>query len=339
MDKLRVGILGATGVVGQVFLKILKDHPWFEVESLYASEKSSGKKVSSGNERGKELVVKEATVDSILRDKLDIIFSAVSDDKAGFIELSLAKKGGKVFSNASANRLDPEVPLVVPEINMDHLEILDQKAGYIVTNGNCSTIGTALGMAPLLQFKPRDIVVTSLQSVSGAGYPGVSSMDILGNVIPFIGGEEYKIVNESKKIFGIPQDGKIVSSNMDLTATATRVPVMVGHMISVSIVPGNAVSEEEFKKAYFQYGNGKITGKFPSLPRRSICLMDEEDRPQPILEMNSPDYRNDMEVFVGRLRSSGHRLSAIFLINNLVRGAAGASILNAEIMAKMEGMI
>lgn len=339
MDKLSVGVLGCTGLVGETFLKLLENHPWFRVDGIYASKNSAGLLMKAGSIETNELTVKDSTVENIVNAKHDIVFSAISDLNAGPIELELSKHGQWVFTNASANRLNAAIPLVVPEINSDHLNVINEDDGFIVANGNCSTIGLSLGIDPIYDLMPQHLTVTTLQSISGAGYPGIPSMDILGNVIPFINGEEGKLEKETKKIFGKISNGKMHESSLNISATATRVPVKIGHIISATVEVREDVDEKLVLNKIKNYGNGSLKGHFPTLPKESIMFVPGNDRPQPLLDSNSDDVLKEMQVKVGRIRVSGKYISLIILVNNLVRGAAGASILNAEIVSKMRGAI
>ncbi len=339
MDKLSVGVLGCTGLVGETFLKLLENHPWFRVDGIYASKNSAGLLMKAGSIETNELTVKDSTVKNIVNAKHDIVFSAISDLNAGPIELELSKHGQWVFTNASANRLNEAIPLVVPEINSDHLNMINEDDGFIVANGNCSTIGLSLGIDPIFDLMPQHLTVTTLQSISGAGYPGIPSMDILGNVIPFINGEEGKLEKETKKIFGKISNGKMHESSLNISATATRVPVKIGHIISATVEVREDVDEKLVLNKIKNYGNGSLKGQFPTLPKESIMFVPGNDRPQPLLDSNSDDVLKEMQVKVGRIRVSGKYISLIILVNNLVRGAAGASILNAEIVSKMRGAI
>lgn len=339
MDKLSVGVLGCTGLVGETFLKLLENHPWFRVDGIYASKNSAGLLMKAGSIETNELTVKDSTVKNIVNAKHDIVFSAISDLNAGPIELELSKHGQWVFTNASANRLNEAIPLVVPEINSDHLNMINEDDGFIVANGNCSTIGLSLGIDPIYDLMPQHLTVTTLQSISGAGYPGIPSMDILGNVIPFINGEEGKLEKETKKIFGKISNGKMHESSLNISATATRVPVKIGHIISATVEVREDVDEKLVLNKIKNYGNGSLKGQFPTLPKESIMFVPGNDRPQPLLDSNSDDVLKEMQVKVGRIRVSGKYISLIILVNNLVRGAAGASILNAEIVSKMRGAI
>lgn len=339
MDKLSVGVLGCTGIVGETFIRLLENHPWFKVDGAYASKNSAGIGINTGLQKDAHMVVKESSTENVIGGRHDIIFSAVSDMNAGPIELKLSEAGQRVLTNASANRLNPDVPIVVPEINYGHLDLIKGKSGYIVANGNCSTIGLALGIGPIFSLNPVHLSLTTLQSISGAGYPGVPAIDIIGNVIPFIKGEEKKLELETKKIFGTAKNGVIAESPLNINATTTRVPVRNGHLISVEVEFSDEMEESLILSKFKEYRNGFLKGKFPSLPSESVVLMTENDRPQPLLDLIPNGYQEEMQVKVGRVRVSGKYVSMVILVDNLVRGAAGASILNAEIIARQEGII
>ncbi len=331
MDRIKVGLLGGTGLVGQVFARMLADHPFFELSSVYASDRSAGSGYSSFisddlRDLYGHIVVEKADTSTILAGKNEVIFSAVSDHAAGKVEKDLRDHGVKVFTNASANRMDPSVPLVVPEINASSLEALNPEEGFIVANGNCSTIGLSLGIAPLSAFGIRKVEVTTMQAVSGAGYPGTPSLDILSNIVPFIQSEEEKISRESVKIFGNPQ--------MEVNATCTRVPIRDGHLESVTVTLDEKVDESDVFKAYRGFRNGVIRGSYPTLPHNSVIVRTEQDRPQPLMDVmaGTPERARGMAVTVGRIRQKGSAISMVILVHNLIRGASGSALLNAEVM-------
>ncbi len=336
MDKLSVAILGSTGVVGKKFIDILKNHPWFKIDGLYASGSSNGKKITVDSVE-KEVHLSDPEL--ISRENFDLIFSAVSDEHSTILEKELRKRNQRVFTNASGNRMEKDVPLVVPELNYEKLMDIQHKKGYIVANGNCSTIGAILGSYPSFDYWENDMVITTLQAVSGAGYPGIPSLDIIGNVIPYIPKEEEKIRKETLKILEFKERENFNPGKFEISSTTTRVPVHSGHMISLSVRVKENVKEPEILQSFEEFKNGNILGNYPSLPEKSVELLKEIDRPQPALDCNFWDYKKEMAVRVGRVRLDKRRLSMIILVNNLVRGAAGASILNAEIVLKMEGLI
>ncbi len=339
MDKLRVGVIGATGVVGQKFAQLLSGHPYMEIASVYASDRSSGHSYSEFltfneelSEQYMDLKVKGSDPDTIMGDRNDLLFSAVSDANAGKLEKQLASRGSIILTNASANRLDSTVPLVVPEVNPHHLESLDPSHGIIVANGNCSTIGMVLGLAPVIDMGIKEVYVTTLQAVSGAGYPGVPSLDILSNAVPFIKSEEEKIVLETGKIFGsFPPSGR---SEFKIHPTCIRVPVREGHLESITAVLSEDADIQQLQERFRNYGNGNLKANLPTLPDKSVILADGEDRPQPLLDFmaGSPKRAQGMAVTVGRIRVSGTRVSFVLLVNNLIRGAAGSALLNAEVL-------
>ncbi|MEM0157368.1 MAG: aspartate-semialdehyde dehydrogenase [Thermoplasmataceae archaeon] len=347
MDKLRVGVIGATGVVGQKFAQLLSAHPYMEIASVYASDRSSGHPYSEFltfsedlAEQYGNLEVKGSEPDTIIRDRNDILFSAVSDANAGKLEKQLAEHGSIIMTNASANRLDNTVPLVVPEVNPHHLESVNTSHGLIVANGNCSTIGMALGLAPIFDMGIGDVYVTTLQAVSGAGYPGVPSLDILSNAVPFIKSEEEKMVLETGKIFGSFSHSGRSESELKIHPTCIRVPVREGHLESITAVMSEDADIHQLQERFRNYGNGNLKAKLPTLPDKSVILMNGEDRPQPLLDImaGSPERAEGMAVTVGRLRVSGSKVSFVLLVNNLIRGAAGSALLNAELLHE-SGMI
>ncbi|MBC8181387.1 aspartate-semialdehyde dehydrogenase [candidate division KSB1 bacterium] len=347
MEKIKVGILGATGTVGQRFVQLLENHPWFQISELAASESSAGNryedicnwKLSTPiPENIKKLTVKTCTPDLDCK----IVFSGLDAKVAGEIEIDFAKAGYPVISNARNYRMEQDVPLLIPEVNPDHLQLINkQKAnrnfssGFIVTNPNCSTIPLVMALAPLnKKFVVEKVLVTTLQAISGAGYPGLPSLDILDNVIPFIGGEEEKIETETKKITGDFIEGKVSPAQFDLSAQVNRVPVLDGHLMSVSIKLKNDFEIEEVKELLKNFTAIPQERELPSAPKNPIILMDENDRPQPRLDR---DAGNGMSIVVGRIRSCpvlDVKFSA--LGHNTIRGAAGAAILNAELL-KVEG--
>ncbi len=347
VDKLRVGIIGATGVVGQKFAQLLSNHPFMEIVSVYASDRSSGQSYSGFlnfdeelAERYEGLTVKRSDPNTILGDRNDLLFSAVSDANAGKLEKQLAQKGSIILTNASANRLDSEVPLVIPEVNPHHLESLNSSRGMIVANGNCSTIGMVLGLAPIADLGIQEIYVTTMQAVSGAGYPGVPSLDILSNIVPFIRSEEEKMVSETRKIFGRFPSPEGSQSNLKIHPTCVRVPVRDGHLESITAVMSDDVDTGLLQERFRNFGNGNLKARLPTLPEKSVILSNGDDRPQPLLDVmaGTPERTRGMSVTVGRLRASGSRISFVALVNNLIRGAAGSALLNAEFLHE-SGMI
>ncbi len=338
---MKVGIVGATGMVGRKFLQLLKDHPYFEISDLMASKKSAGKRYSKAcenlnidlPERIKEMKVK--TVEDELNS--DLIFSALPSSAAKDIEQNLVKKGNIVASNASCHRMDEDVPLVVPEVNPDHLDLVNhqkeekESQGFIVTNPNCTTIQLVLALEPLREdFGLGSVNIVSMQALSGAGYPGVPSLDMVDNVLPYIDGEEDKVENEPRKIFGELKDKRILKPDITISASCSRVGVSEGHLESVSVKLGKDSSIEELKKSMRNFQGVPQKLDLPTAPENPIIVMEESNRPQPKLDRNKED---SMAVVVGRLREDSI-LDYKFTVlgHNTIRGAAGASVLNAELL-------
>ncbi len=346
-SKIEVGILGATGVVGQHFLQSLQAHPWFEVAWLGASDRSAGKKYCDATTWRLDGEMAESAAKMTVRDcKPDrapqLMFSALDASVAGEIEAAFAKAGHIIVSNARNHRMDADVPLLVPEINPGHLQLLaTQKQnrkwrGCVVTNPNCSAVVLTMALAPLKPFGITRAVVTTLQAISGAGYPGVPAMDIQGNVIPFIGGEEEKIERETQKILGEFAGGAVSPAPLKISAHCNRVPVLDGHTVTVSVGLSSKPSEEELVAAFRNFRGVPQQRKLPSAPANPIIFMTDPDRPQP---RRDAGRERGMAVFVGRLRPC-HVLDYKFVAlgHNTIRGAAGAAVLNAELM-KSEGLL
>lgn len=346
MDRqVEVGILGATGVVGQQFVSRLARHPWFKVTWLAASERSEGRQYRDAAPWRLAAPMPDAaaamTVDACVPGRgPKVVFSALDASVAGEVEAAFAAAGHIVISNARNYRMDPLVPLLIPEINADHLHLLpEQRAvkhwpGAIVTNPNCSTVVLALALAPLRIFDIKTVVVSTMQAVSGAGYPGVASLDILGNVVPYIGGEEDKLETETQKILGA--DGGRSPLEAVVSAHTNRVPVIDGHTMTVSVQLESRPSVDEVIAAMRQFSGRPQELKLPTAPAQPVIVKDEPNRPQPRMDA---DLGDGMTVSVGRVRPCPvftHKFVA--LGHNTVRGAAGAAILNAELMAA-EGLL
>ena len=349
MEKTKVGILGATGMVGQRFIQLLEDHPWFEISELAASERSAGKPYEeSVDGRWKLETPIPAKVASIVvkecKPGLDckMVFSALDASIAGQIEEDFAKAGYAVSTNSRNHRMDDDVPLLIPEVNAEHTAIIEQQKkkyngkGYIVTNPNCSTIGLVLAVAPLhKKFGIKKLMVTTLQALSGAGFPGVPSLDILDNVIPFIGGEEGKMESESLKLLGTLKGGKFVYADIKISASCNRVSVKDGHLECVSIAMDKKPSIDEIILTLKEFNPLKELN-LPFSPPQPIIVKEEENRPQPKYDR---DLGKGMSSIVGRIRECPV-LDYKFLIlsHNTIRGAAGAAILNAEYL-KVKGLL
>ena len=338
--KIDVGVLGATGMVGQQFISRLANHPWFNLKWLAASERSEGKPYSQAAAwrlaSPMPEVCRATTVDGCVPGRGPrVVFSALDAAAADTLEAEFAKAGHIVLSNARSFRMDPLVPLLIPEINADHLAVLDEQkkvkgwSGAIVTNPNCATVVLAMALAPLRQFGITRVVATTMQAVSGAGYPGVPSLDILGNIVPFIGGgEEEKIETETLKILGSDHGRKPLGAIIG--AQVNRVPVIDGHTVVTSVELSARPSVDQVVAAMKSFRGQPQELKLPTAPDPALLVMSETNRPQPRLDVDRGD---GMTVSVGRIRNCPvltHRFVA--LGHNTVRGAAGASILNAELM-------
>jgi len=337
-----VAVLGATGAVGQAFIRLLVDHPWFELTELAASERSAGKPYGdAAHWLGGELPahVARMTVRACEPDavRAELVFSALDSGAAGPVEQAFAQAGRWVVSNAKNHRMDADVPLVIAEVNPDHLALLDGQrstrgwSGGIVTNGNCSTIALVSAIAPLhRRFGIRRAVVATMQAISGAGYPGVPSLDALGNVIPYIKDEEEKVEEETRKFLGTLSNGAVTPASCVVGAHCNRVPVENGHTICVSLELEQRATPEEARTALRDWRGAEAARGLPSTPERPVVLRDEPDRPQPRRDV---DTGRGMSTVVGRVRDDpvlGLRLVA--MAHNVIRGAAGAAVQNAELL-------
>lgn len=342
-----VGILGATGMVGQQFIACLANHPWFTVEWLGASQRSEGKAYRDAAAWRLPAALDEAIANKVVEQAAPgnapkLVFSGLDSSVAGEIEAAFAAAGHIVVSNSRNYRMGPTVPLLIPEINADHLALLKAQSaatgwtGSIVTNPNCSTVVLAMALAPLRQFGLKSTLVTTMQAISGAGYPGVPSWDILGNVIPFIGGEEDKVETEPRKILGTLKGNAVEYHPVRLSATTTRVPVQNGHTMSVSVGLEQRPTPEAIIDAWNSFRGRPQEMGLPTAPARPVVYRPEQNRPQPIVDVNRD---NGMTVTVGRLRECPlFDYKFVALGHNTIRGAAGAAILNAELMHR-EGIL
>jgi aspartate-semialdehyde dehydrogenase (non-peptidoglycan organisms) len=347
-QKIQVGVLGATGMVGQHFVKFLQGHPWFELTWVGASDRSAGKKYSEATSWRLDgempsdianLTVNECKPGA---NAPKLVFSATDASVATEIERAFASAGHAVVSNSRNHRMDADVPLIVTEINGQHLQVIPRQqkergwSGMIVTNPNCSTIVLTMALAPLKPFGIQRVVVSTMQAISGAGYPGVASMDITANVIPFIGGEEEKMQQETQKILGEYTGGQIQMLDARVSAHCNRVPVVDGHMVAVSVEFARKPALADIRKAFDDYSSVPQQRKLPSAPPRPVIYMEQADRPQPRRDVTR---ENGMAVFVGRLRECPvFDYKFIACGHNTVRGAAGAAVLNAELMHS-EGLL
>ncbi len=347
-NKIKVGVLGATGAVGQKFVALLEDHPWFELTELAASDRSSGKPYKeAANWRQytpipdsvKDLRVKPCEPGLACR----VVFSGLDASVAGEVEENFARAGYIVVSNSKNHRMDEDVPLLVPEINPEHLGLIPIQrerrgwSGALVTNPNCSTVGLVMALAPIDRaFKIRRVIVTTMQSLSGAGYPGPSAVDMLGNVIPFISSEEDKLETEPCKILGSLDRDHIRFNDMAISAHTNRVSVEDGHMECVSVEMEQKPSLEEVARVLAGFRSLPQELKLPMAPERPVIVSAERDRPQPRLDREAG---RGMSAVVGRLRECPvFDIRFVVLSHNTIRGAAGAAILNAEIM-KAQGFL
>ena len=342
--KYKVGILGATGMVGQRFIQLLVDHPQFEVSAVAASDRSQGKAYGEactwrlGGEMPNAVRSLPVQPPSPPLD-CDLVFSSLPGEIARETEGSFAAAGYPVISNSSAFRMDEDVPLLIPEVNHQHLGLLERQKqryerGYIVTNPNCSTIMLALALAPLhAAFGIESTVATTLQALSGAGYPGVASLDVIDNVLPYIGGEEEKIESETTKILGRFSDARIELAPMSVSAQCHRVNVADGHMAAVRVKLARKASLDEVRNSLTSFRSLPQELGLYSAPAEPIVVRDEQDRPQPKLDR---DAGNGMTVTIGRLKpDSVMDFRFVALSHNTIRGAAGAAILNAELLVAL----
>ena len=336
--KIPVAILGATGSVGQRFIELLNDHPWFEISELAASDRSAGKKYADAANWIMQTPLPNKFANMIVKKcepnlEAKIAFSGLDASVAGDIETEFAKNGYYIISNARNHRFDEDVPLMIPEVNPDHLDILKTQnyEGGIVTNPNCSTIGMVLALKPLHDaFGLEDVNVVTMQAVSGSGYPGVPSMDIIDNVVPFIGGEEKKMESEPLKILGSLGTGKIENAKFKISAQCNRVAVIDGHLETVQVNFKNNPSKEEIIKVWNEFKSQPQDLNLPSAPKQPIVYFSEEKYPQPKIHRN---VENGMAASVGRLRECPiFDYKFIVLSHNTIRGAAGGTILIAELM-------
>ena len=337
-----VAILGATGAVGQRFMQLLEGHPWFRVSELVASERSAGQQygavarwVLSGNPPAGVGEREVLPLDADLQSRL--VFSALPSDVAKEVEWRLAERGHIVCSNASAYRMQPEVPILLPEANAAHAALVDVQRqmhgwnGGLVTNSNCTSAPVVMALAPLRQFGINAVQMTSMQAISGGGYPGVASLDIMDNVVPFINGEEPKLEMEPRKMLGALDGESVALLDCVMSATCTRVPVLDGHLVSVSVRFDNPVSEADLLAAWAEFRGPAPVPSLPTAPPQPVVVRSEPDRPQP---RRDRDAGGGMATVVGRLRPcpvlGGWKFLA--MAHNTVRGAAGCSILNAELL-------
>lgn len=348
INKIPVAVLGATGAVGQRFVQLLAQHPWFQLNALVASERSSHKRYAEAcgwhlNDPMPDAVreMRVVPVESNLDAR--IVFSALPVEMARQVEPIFAKAGYVVCSNTSAFRLDPNVPVIIPEVNADHLALLKRQKevygwdGLLITSPNCTTTGIAIPLKPIdMAFGLKKVIAVSMQAVSGAGYPGLSYLDIQDNVIPFINGEEEKMERESRALLGRMEGKQRVDANFILSAQSNRVPVSEGHTICLSLELQTKASVAEVKELLSDFRSPIYRPNLPSMPRFPIVVRDEPDRPQPRKDRSAGD---GMQISVGRIRPCPVLdVRMVSVVHNTLRGAAKGAILNAELLVA-EGLV
>lgn len=349
MHSFQIGILGATGAVGQKFIRLLQGHPWFNIKVLGASERSAGKKYTEAVHWIEAIELPDevagmqvSNCDPIAFKGVDFVFSGLDSSVATEIERNFAEAGIPVISNAKNYRMEETVPLMIPEVNPDHADLIKNQtytkdhSGWIVTNPNCVSVPLAMSLKPLKDaFGIESVVVTSMQSVSGAGYPGVPSLDIIANVVPFIGGEEEKVQIESAKLLGELSSDKIDFADIKIQATAVRVPTIEGHLLSVSVGLKNKPSAISDVQDVYNEWESPIAGMdLPFSPKQPIKLYTDDRFPQPRLHA---DREGGMQTAIGRLRDGTVLdIGYVTMAHNTVRGAAGGAILNAELLVAKE---
>ncbi len=343
MPKIKVAILAATGSVGQRFVQLLDNHPWFQVVALTGSDRTVGQTYAEGCRwalpepmpdyaKDMKIVPTEPGLDASL------CFSALPADAARDVEPAFARAGHGIASNASAHRMWPDVPLLIPEVNPDHTALIKAQqrqrgwSGFITTNPNCTITGVTIALRPLLDaFGLQRLFVVSMQALSGAGYPGVASLDILDNVIPYIGGEEAKVESEPQKMLGKLDGGQVVDASFKASAHTNRVHVSDGHTVCLSVELGRRATPAEVAQAMADFAGPEIVRGLPSAPKTIIDVRPEADRPQP---RKDRDTGHGMTTVVGRVREDPlFDVKFVALSHNTIRGAAGGSVLNAELMA------
>lgn len=346
VEKIKVGVLGCTGLVGQQFIKLLANHPFFEPVLLAASPESSGKPYGEAvawqfpegipaEVAGLEVI--PCLKEELIRKDISLYFSALPSNVGSQVEDCLRKNGKFVFSNASSFRLDDLVPIVIPEVNPEHLtSVVCQKkeyGGFIVTNPNCVVSGLALALKPLLDWQIRSVALTTFQAISGAGVKGVPSLILVNNILPYIKDEEEKIERETRKILGQWLNKQFIPAELNFLINCARVPVRNGHLMSVAVELSQSFEVEEVVEKFRTFLGIPQEMGLPTAPQQPIIVRLEQDRPQPRFDEDagSGSLAAGMAVTIGRVRKKGQYLLFFLLVNNLIRGAAGASILNAEL--------
>lgn len=344
LQRIDCAVLGATGAVGQRIIQLLEDHPWFRVAEVVASDRSAGKPyaeacrwVLSGQPPAEVARLKVLPLDARLNST--VVLSALPGDVAKTLEPELAAAGHAVSSNTSSHRMAPDVPILLPDINADHVGLVDVQrrkrgwtSGALVTMSNCTSVAVIVALAPLLKFGIKQVSVVSMQAVSGAGYPGVASLDILDNVVPYIGGEEEKVETEPRKILGTLSGDQIAMLDTVISAACNRVPVLDAHTVCMSASFDHKPSLAEIREAWGAYRGHEIARSLPSVPDPIIAYTEEVDRPQP---RRDRDAGRGMTTTLGRLRECPILdVKFVGLSHNTIRGAAGGAILNAELLVQ-----
>lgn len=347
-QRIPCAVLGATGNVGQRFVQLLDRHPWFRPAELVASERSTGRPYAEAADWRVDAEMPDSVRDLTVLGYDDdlqspVVFSALPGEVAGEIEQRMAREGHAVLTNTSTHRMEPDVPLMIAEVNPDHAAAIAYQqarrdwSGFIVANANCSAIHLTLALKPVqAAFGLEAVMVTTLQAVSGAGYPGVPSMDMIDNIVPYIGNEEEKLETEPRKMLGQFRDGTFVDSDFVLSTTCTRVAVRDGHTESVNMRLRMPATPDDVIDAMERFQAAPQLMDLPSAPRRPIVVRREENRPQPVLDRET---ERGMASVVGRVRVCPViGIKFVVLGHNTLRGAAGASVLNAELL-QAQGML
>lgn len=347
MNKINVAILGCTGLVGQQFVRLLADHPYFELSCLTASGRSAGRRYGDATGAAAPaaaMPIQATTAKAIAASKAKIVFSALPAPVSGPLEAELRAAGFCVFSNASSMRMEADVPLLIPEVNPQHLALVEiqqrSNPGFIVTNPNCVVSGLAIALKPLMALELRRVTVTTFQAISGAGRRGVAAWDIMGNVVPYIANEEEKVARETRKLLGTLAGNHVQDSGLEVYPSCSRVPVKDGHLQSISVEFAKTVSGKALEQALASFTAKPQQLQLPTAPLRPVIVLPGPDRPQPLLDAyaGGPGRAAGMAVSVGRLRPQGKRFAFFLLVHNTIRGAAGGSVLNAE-LAAMQGLL
>jgi aspartate-semialdehyde dehydrogenase len=349
MRRIKSAIIGCTGLVGQQFVRMLNNHPYFKVEALISSSASRGNQYRdaitweiSGSipDYAAGMKIQDYNIKTLIKRGIQVVFSALPAGVAGDIEGQIRTEKMAIFSNASAYRMDRDVPILIPEVNDDHLQLANSQkseyGGFIITTSNCSTAGLVMAIKPIMRFGIQSIVVSTYQAISGAGRGGVSGMEISGNILPFIKNEEEKMEIELKKILGKHQGDRIMNHNIGFQASCCRVPVREGHLESVVVELKKKVELTDLEKAWSLFSGIPQKLKLPTAPRFPLLLRKEPNRPQPILDSYSgkPLRARGMTVSIGRILKKDRTIRFFLLVHNTVRGAAGNCILNAELAVK-----